>query len=129
MSTLLTIGVLAGGPVVGAVCSIALGATATWQIIVGGMLGQGVAVAVGRAWSGYAAARTMRRALDASRRPGDPSLASGAVAAGPTNVVIRATGLTWRDHLLTLAVFSLFAALVASLVAFVWRTVTGGHKP
>jgi hypothetical protein len=130
MSPFLGIGFVAGGPVVGALCAIALGATATWQIIVGGMLGQGVAVVLGRAWSEYAAARTMRRALDITRRPGgDPPLAAGAIAARPTNVVIRATGLTWRDHLVTLALFSGFALLVAGLVAFVWRTVAGGHEP
>jgi hypothetical protein len=128
MSTLVGIGLLVGGPVIGALSAIALGATATWQIMTGAILGQGLAVVVGRAWSEYAAARTTRRALEATRRPaGDTPLAVGGGAARPTNVVIRATGLTWRDHLGTLAVFSGFAALIGVVVAWLWRIVAAGH--
>jgi hypothetical protein len=128
MSTLAGIGFLAGGPVLGAVCAIALGATQSWQVVIGAVLGQGVAVVLGRAWSESAAARTMRRALAATRNPrADTAVTGGDEATGPTNVVIRATGLTWRDHAVTAAVFSGFAMLVGGLMAALWRIVAARH--
>jgi hypothetical protein len=128
MATLLGIGFLAGGPVVGALCAIALGATGAWQVIMGAVLGQGVAIALGRAWSEFAAARTMQRALDATRaRSGGAPVAAGGAAARPTNVVIRAAGLTWRDHLAMLAGFAGFAGLLGALIALGWRAVAAGR--
>ena len=127
MSTFLGIGLLAGGPVVGALCAIALGATGIAHIIIGAVLGQGVAAVVGRAWSEYAAAQTMRRALGATRASGgEATVAASGAAARPMNVVIQATGLTWRDHLVTIAAFAGFAGLVGALIALGWRTVAGG---
>ena len=128
MSRLLGIGLLSAGPVLGALCAIALGATRTWPVIIGAVLGEGVAIVLGRAWSEFAAARTMRRALDATRaRSGGAPVAAGGAAARPTNVVIRATGLTWRDHLAMLAGFARFAGLVGALIALGWRAVAAGR--
>ena len=118
---------LLGGPVVGALCAIALGATGSTQIILGAVLGEGVAVVLMRVWSDYAVARATRRALDAARRPTRDAPVTTRGDARPTNVFIRATGLTWRDHVVTVAAFGGFAVVVGAVVALAWRTVGPGH--
>jgi len=82
---------------------------------------------LGRAWSTRAAERAIARALTAARIEGGASFPATGADARPRNVVIRATGLTWHDHLVALVVFSAFAALVGALVATVWRIVVPGH--
>ena len=127
MSTLLGIALLTAGPVLGAIGALALGATRTWQAVAGAIIGEGVSWLLGRAWSAHAAERATARALATARTETGASFLAGGAAARPTNVVIRATGLPWRDHLVTLAVFSGFAVLVGALVATVWQRVVPGY--
>ena len=127
MSTLLGILFFAGGPVLGAVLAIALGGTRAWQVIVGAVLGQGGALVAARVWSEYVAARAMRRALQSTHRGPNDSPGGATLPGRPSNVVIRATGLTWRDHLVTLSASAGFAVLVGSLVATTCRIVSGRH--
>jgi len=127
MATLLGIGILVGGPALGALGALALGATRSWQVMLAAVLGQGIVVAISRVWSQYVTAQVTRRALAvAAGRAGAPPGPGDGAAARPTNVVIRATGLTWRDHVVTVAVLASCAVVVGICVATVWRKVVVG---
>jgi hypothetical protein len=105
MSTVTGIGIFVGGPLLGALSALLLGFAKPWQVILGAVLGEGIAWMVIRAWSEHASARTLR---------------SG-------GVVIRATGLGWQDHLVTATVLVGFAVLIGGLVALVGRLFPAGQ--
>jgi hypothetical protein len=127
MPTFVAISIIASGPFLGALSAIALGYNLTWQVLIGALIGQAIAVGVGRVASEVAAARTMRRALDAARSGRSASVVIGSGSARPDNVVIRATGLTWRHHATTVAVFTAFALLAGWLVAILRGIVVAGR--
>lgn len=122
-STLLGLSVFVGGPALGALCAIALGYTRLWQIVIGALIGAAVADVAIREWSNHVAERLMHDALDSAgvgreavtRSPGD--------LARPSRVIVRATGLGWRDPVVTTTVLITFAAIVGSVVALVRRII------
>jgi len=105
MSALTGIGIFVGGPLLGALLALVLGHSRPWQLMLGAVLGEAVAWAVGRAWSEYAVARTLR---------------SG-------GMVIRATELGWQNQLLTATILLGVAVLVGSLVALARRLFFAGQ--
>ena len=105
MSTLTGVSIFVGGPLLGALLALLLGHSRAWQLMVGAVLGEAVAWVVGRAWSEYAVARTLR---------------SG-------GMVMRATGLGWQDHLLTATILIGLAILVGGLVALARRLFSAGQ--
>lgn len=99
------------GPVLGALCAIALRYTRPWQLMLGAMVGEALAVVPARLWSHHAAAQAMRGMHD-----GRDHL-----------VMVRATGLGWRHYLIVIAVSAAYAVLVGGLVALVRRTVVAAR--
>jgi hypothetical protein len=99
LSTLTGVTIFVGGPLLGALLALLLGHSRPWQLMLGAVLGEAGAWVVGRAWSEYSVARTLR---------------SG-------GMVVRATGLGWQDHLLTATILVGVAILVGGLVALVRR--------
>jgi len=107
MSNLPLIAMLVGGPVLGAVGAILQGYTRPWQVILGAILGEAIGSVVARAWSEHVAAELMRSGRDA--------------------VIVRATGLTWEDHLITIAIAIAFSSLMAGVVMLIRRLVFPGN--
>ena len=60
MTASTVIGIFVTGPLLGALAALLLGYSRPWQLILGAVLGEGVAWLVGRAWSEHAVARTLR---------------------------------------------------------------------
>ena len=105
MSTLTGVGIFVGGPLLGALLALGFGHSRAWQLMLGAVLGEAVAWVVGRVWSEYAVAQTLR---------------SG-------GMVMRATGLGWQDHLLTATILIGLAILVGGLVALARRLFWAGQ--